>query len=1142
MTNFSFLSTQKEYALFASACIEAEKIYTSAPAMCAVGCRKALELAVKWVYSADKTMKMPYKDNLQSLIHEPTFRFAVDYHTWGKLPFIIKLGNLAVHTERSVQQSDALVSLRGLFEFVQWLDYCYGADYVERTFDESWIPTEKVVVDIRKIKERESLLYEKEAEIEALRKQVEQMSAQYTAEKENHQQVRSFQPEALSEFKTRKIYIDVDLKQMGWKFNGPAADVQEEYPVEGMAGVAGRLGFCDYVLFGKDGLPLAVVEAKRTSKDPNIGRKQAVLYADCLERKFGRRPMMFTTNGFETYFWDDQTAPQRKVSGIFSKDDLQKLMNRREERMDLMGVPIDDNMTDRYYQKEAIRAVCGQIEQGFRKHLLVMATGTGKTRTASSLTDVLTTGTGKTRTASSLTDVLSRGKWVTNILFLADRTALVKQAKDDFKNYLPDMSLCNLCSSKDDRNARIVFSTYPTILNAIDDTKSKDGRQLFTPAHFDLIIIDESHRSIFKKYRAIFEYFDAFMVGLTATPKTDVDRNTYDFFEMEHGVPTYAYDYETAVYQDHVLVPYYNYEVKTKFLDEGITYDDLSEKDKERYEDDFIEDGRIPDFIPSAALNKFVFNETTVDMVLQDLMERGIKVSGGDRLGKTILFAQNKRHAEFVLERFNKLYPQYRGSFAQRVICDDAYAQAIIDAFKQPEKEPHIAVSVDMMDTGIDVPECVNLVFFKKVRSKAKFWQMIGRGTRLCKGLACVDPIDGTYTDKRRFLIFDYCGNFEYFREHKEGYEARETKTLSENIFGKQVKIAMALQESAFAGEEYQLWRSEVADVCHRQVAALNPNLIAVKLRIQAVEKYKNPEAFLSISEGDKGELLTQIAPLVHSEESDEFAKRFDNFMYGLILSHIEQIPAFQYAKKQLCDTASLLERKTSIPQIQAKLKVLREVQTDAFWSSNDILLFEMVRKELRELIKFLDEGGTEQRCIVTKLTDPILDRQEGDQLDAAYDFEDYRAKVNRYVNEHGNTFAIYKLTHNIPLAIGDYQELERVLTSELGSKEDYAREFGETPFGLLIRKIAKLDHEAAMQAFSAFINDQSLNQKQIAFVNKIINHMERNGYMENAAELTKPPFDKPISFIQLFDEKTRTALMETINQIRENAVQIVAS
>ena len=476
------------------------------------------------------------------------------------------------------------------------------------------------------------------------------------------------------------------------------------------------------------------------------------------------------------------------------------------------------------------------------------------------------------------------------------------------------------------------------------------------------------------------------------------------------------------------------------------------------------------------------------------------------------------------------------------MICDDSYAQTIIDDFKQPEKEPHIAVSVDMMDTGIDVPECVNLVFFKKVRSKAKFWQMIGRGTRLCKGLSCVDQVDGAYTDKRRFLIFDYCGNFEYFREHKEGYEARETKTLSENIFGKQIKITMALQESTFAGENYQTWRNELVETCHKQVTALNLELISVKLRMQYVEKYKKQDAFLSISEGDKGELLTQIAPLVQSEETDEFAKRFDNFMYGLILAHIEQMPAFKYAKKQLCDTASLLERKANIPQIKEKLPLLQEIHTDVFWDANDILLFEKVRKELRGLIRFLDEDDGGQKRIITKLTDPIIDSQEGVQLDTAYDFEDYRAKVNRYVNEHGNTLAIYKLTHNIPLAAGDYQELERVLTSELGSKEDYKREFGDTPFGLLIRKIAKLDHEAAMQAFSAFINDQSLNQKQIAFVKKIINHIELNGYMENVSELTKPPFDKPVSFIKLFDAKTRTALIATINQIRENAVQIVAS
>lgn len=1121
MTNFSFLKEKTTYALFAPACVEAERIFAASPAMCAVGCRKALELAVKWVYAADTSMEMPYRDNLQSLLHEPSFRFAVDRNTWGKLPFIAKLGNEAVHTGHNIQKGDALLCLQSLFEFVQWIDYCYGTAYQERKFDPARIPAEKIAVDVKKIKEQESLLDEKQAEIEKLRKQIEEMSARFTAEKDQHKKERTFQSEDLSEFATRKRFIDVDLREMGWKLEGVDADVQVEYEVDGMAGKAGQKGYADYVLFGKDGLPLAVVEAKRASKDPNNGWKQAILYADCLERKFGRRPMIFITNGFETYFWDDQTSPKRQVSGIFSKNGLQKLMSRRTERLKLETVPISDKITDRYYQKEAIRAVCGQIEKGFRKHLLVMATGTGKTRTA-----------------SSLTDVLSRGKYVTNILFLADRTALVKQAKDDFKNYLPDMSLCNLCTNKDDRNARIVFSTYPTMLNAIDDTKTKDGQRLFTPAHFDLIIIDESHRSIFKKYRAIFQYFDAILVGLTATPKTDIDRNTYDFFEMEHGVPTYAYDYETAVYQDKVLVPYYNYEVKTKFLEEGITYDDLSEEDKARYEDDFTEDGVMPEFIPSAALNQFVFNEKTVDQVLQDLMERGIHVAGGDRLGKTIIFAQNKRHAQFIVDRFNALYPQYHGNFAQRVVCDDSYAQTVIEDFKIPEKAPHIAVSVDMMDTGIDVPECVNLVFFKKVRSKAKFWQMIGRGTRLCKGLSCIDQIDGEYTDKRRFLIFDYCGNFEYFRQHKEGYETRETKTLSENIFGKQVRLMMALQESTFADGNYQVWRKELAENCHGQVANLKRELIAVKMRLRYVEKYQKEDAFAYIDDLDKGELEREIAPLVFLDDPDEFAKRFDNFMYGLMLAHLEQMPSFKYAKKQLCDMAALLEKKVTIPQIKEKLPLIREIGTDAFWEAKDLLLFEKVRKELRDLIQFLDEGEKKHQ-IITKLTDPVTEQQEGVQMEAAYDFEDYRAKVNRYVNDHGDTLAIHKLTHNIPLSQGDYQELERILTSELGSREDYVREFGDTPFGLLIRKIAKLDHEAAMAAFSTFINDQSLNQKQIAFVHKVIQHIELNGYMENPAELTKPPFDKPIGFLKLFDAKTRKELVDTINTVRENAVKV---
>jgi type I restriction enzyme R subunit len=1111
--NFDFLQGQTEYVMFANACIEAERVLATAPAMAAVGSRKAFELAVKWVYAADNTITMPYKDNLQSLIHEPSFKFAMENQTWNKLPYIIKLGNLAVHTDKAISRSDALLSLAALFEFVQWIDYCYGANYEERHFDESRIPVERVILDEARIKEKDSLIEQKDSEIEALRAKITAMSDQLTADKTQHKEERQFTPEDISEFMTRKKYIDVDLKLLGWIFGD---DVREEVPLKGMPN-SKETGFADYVLYGKDGLPLAIIEAKRTSKDPKIGNQQAKLYADCLENMTGRRPMMFTTNGFEFNLWDDVTSPQRKVSGIFAKADLEKLMNRRNERKALNEIPINDQITDRYYQKEAIRAVCANIETGHRRSLLVMATGSGKTRTA-----------------SSLTDVLSRGGYVTNVLFLADRTALVKQAKDDFKSHLPDMSLCNLLSNKDDKAARIVFSTYPTMLNAIDTAKSNDGKRLFTPAHFDLIIVDEAHRSIFKKYRAIFEYFDGLVVGLTATPKTEVDHNTYEFFQMENGVPTYAYDYETAVEKDHVLVPYYNIEVTTRFLEQGITYDQLSAADKARYEEDFTdEDGAMPEFIPSPAVNSYIFNQATVDRVLEDLMTKGIKVAGGDKLGKTIIFAQNKKHAQYITDRFDMLYPQFKGSFAKRIVSEDNYAQTLIDEFKVASKQPQVAVSVDMLDTGIDVPEIVNLVFFKRIRSKTKFWQMIGRGTRLCKNLF------GDGQDKLRFVIFDYLGNFEFFRVHKDGLEGTEAQSLSEAIFAKRVRLIHHLQQAGFVDGSYQAFRSGLVATALHQVHALNTELVSVKLQLQHIESYKKADAFICLGEADKSNLVKYLAPIIYMDDTDESAKRFDNFMYGLMLAQLEGMPQFKKARKQLINVCISLSKRATIPQIKEKLELINTIGTEEFWQSVDILGFEKVREELRGLIKFIiDEGGTSP--VYTNLADEVLEIKEGQVLYQAYDFEDYKLKVNRYIEKNRDHLAIYKLRNNMPLTDIDYKSLEHIFTGELGTAEDYKREFQDTPFGLLVRKIAKLEQEAATAVFSVFINDQSLSQAQIVFVKKVMDYIVQNGYIENVAELTKPPFDKPQNFIKLFDGSKQKQIVELVTQIKKNALYVV--
>jgi type I restriction enzyme R subunit len=518
-------------------------------------------------------------------------------------------------------------------------------------------------------------------------------------------------------------------------------------------------------------------------------------------------------------------------------------------------------------------------------------------------------------------------------------------------------------------------------------------------------------------------------------------------------------------------------------------------------------------------------------MVLEDLMTKGIKVAGGDRLGKTIIFAQNKKHAEFIVERFNKLYPQYHGTFAARVVCDDNYVQTLIDNFRVAEKEPHIAVSVDMLDTGIDVPEIVNLVFFKRVRSKVKFWQMIGRGTRTCRDLF------GPGEDKQHFLIFDYLGNFEFFREHQEGLPGAEAQSLTEAIFAKRVRLIHLLQHSAFADDAYQEMREGLIETVVQQINALNPELIAVKLQMQHVEKYKNKEAFVCLEELDKHNLITYLAPIVYMDDTDEYAKRFDNFMYGMMIAQIEAMPQFAKSKKQLMNICVHLAERAIIPQIRAQLEFINTIGTEEFWQDSDILNFEKVRLELRELIKFIvDEGSG--RTIYTNLKDEVTSITQGQVLPPAYDFEAYRIKVNRYIEENKDHIAIHKLRNNIPLTQKDYEELERIFTSELGTVEDYKREFKDTPFGLLVRRIAKMEYEAAAAAFSDFINDQSLTHEQIVFVKKVIDYIVNNGYIENVSELTKPPFDKPKSFIRLFDGEKQKKLVQIVTLVRDNAVE----
>lgn len=931
-----------------------------------------------------------------------------------------------------------------------------------------------------------------------------------------------FNPDEIPEYQTRKLYIDLDLEYAGWDFE---SNVQTEVEIDGMPNSEEK-GFIDYVLLGKNGLPLAIVEAKRTMYDPKKGLQQARLYAECLEKKCGYKPFVFLSNGFQTFFVDDEEAPERPCSGVFSQDDLQRLMNRRVDALPLSGMQVNLGISGRYYQVEAIKAICANMEAGHRMSLLVMATGTGKTRTAIGLVDVLT-----------------RANRATNVLFLADRVALVSQAKKKFQEYLPEMSLCNLCIAKekaDGKDARIVFSTYPSILNAIDSVRKKAGERLFTPAHFDLIIVDEAHRSIFKKYRAIFDYFDAQVVGLTATPKDEVDRNTYEFFEMQNKIPTYVYEYKAAVEQDSYLVPYYNIEVMTEFLSEGITYDQLSDEDKARYDDDWEEAAGVeaPDFTPASKLYKWVFNEETVDMVLQDLMENGIKVNGGERIGKTIIFAANKKHADFIVERFNKLYPKLAaGGFIRRVVHGDDYSHSIIDEFKL-KPLPAITVSVDMMDTGIDVPEVVNLVFFKQVKSKTKFWQMIGRGTRLCEGLFPVDCIDGEYEDKRRFFIFDYCGNFKFFREKESVPEGKEPASLSETVFCRQAELVRGMQAAAYADDAHQAWRSEIIYAMVSLTSELDREKVSVKLKRRSVDKFSEKIAYVCLSGSDMHDLKKDVAPLVHIDEDDSFALRFDALMYGFMVAVIFGNQTAAYCKK-VRQIGIGLGQKATIPQVKAKLPVIQRVVEEKYLEGASALQIEFLRKELRGLIQFLTDAH-KLPAIITNLKDPVLSRLEGEVLDSDDDYTDYKLKVNRYIAANSDKLVIHKLRNNIPMNQAEFDELERILTQELGTQKDYESAYGNLEFGLLVRKVVKLDHEAAMAAFAEFINDASLNAQQIAFVHRVVEYVEANGYME-AAALMKAPFDRPASFFKLFDYERQKRFVKLVNRIKENAMRPAA-
>lgn len=1104
-SNFAFLTRNPQFNSFSYACLEAERSMAVGPATAAILTRRALELAVKWLYSSDSDLKVPYQDNLSSLVHDRTFREVIEPGLFPLILYVVKLGNMAAHSNSIISRSEVVVSLHNLHQFASWIDYCYSPDQLEVEFREELLP---IGVEEKKSSEELKMLYDelgaKDRELESMVAANKELRKELKRVREANQDTHDFKVDEISEFKTRKQYIDVALKDAGWVFG---EDCIEEYKLDGMSLGTG-IGYVDYVLFGASGKPLAVVEAKRASINPEQGKHQATLYANSLERKYGQRPIIFYTNGFKTYLWDDTFYPERIISGFYAKEDLQLLVDRRMNRVPLTNIRINDDITDRYYQKEAIKSVCEHFEQGARRGLLVMATGSGKTRVAVSIVDVLT-----------------RHGWVKNVLFLADRTALVRQAKGSFNAHLPDLSLCNLLDDKDNPASRMVFSTYPTMMNSIDETKLDDGKKLFSVGHFDLIIIDEAHRSIFNKYQAIFDYFDAMLVGLTATPKDDVDRNTYEVFEVENNVPTYAYELEEAV-RDKYLVPYNTVETTVKFLEEGIHCDQLTEEEKEQYEETFIGEDELPEFISGDKLNTWLFNADTVDKVVMQLMEKGIKVEGGDKLGKTIVFAKNHNHALFIVERFNKLYPHYKGTFCQVIDNQVKYAQDLIDKFSIPHSMPQIAVSVDMLDTGIDVPDVVNLVFFKKVRSKAKFWQMIGRGTRLRPDLF------GPGIDKQNFSIFDYCGNFEFFRVSPQGDETIQALSLTQRLFNTRIQLVYELQHIDYQEKRYAVYRKALVDELIGEIKSLDKDSFVVKQKLYYIEKYSDFDNWQHLGAIETAEIKEHLGPLITPTEEDEMAKRFDNLVYSLELALVLGANMTR-GKNEIIKTAELLSNYGTIPQVKARDAVIRKVQTDEFWSGVDVLGLEEVREALRDLIKFIKVESSS--IYYTNFSDEFIGVVENSAEFPSTDLKSYRKKVNQYLLENRHHLSVYKLRTNKPLTSDDFLALEQILWSEIGTRGDYEREFGNTPLTVLVRQTVGLDPQAANEAFSEFLDDQNLDSRQIRFVKAIVDYVVINGVLEKKV-LQEEPFRSIGSIVDLFPHGQALKIVSIIDELNKNA------
>lgn len=1060
----------------------AEQYARADPSSALIKLRVFAETMVRWIYR-EFGFPLPWRPNFYDLLDNEAFKSAIPRVVLDKLHLIRKEGNNAAHGV-NVNAAQSLEMLRDAYDLGKWLFVTFGQGKTADCPAYQEPPKQGTDTD-RAEKAVLARLAEQETQLQELLEKLEAERAQKIAAEKKAAEIQSLAlagKTAADELKfdeqtTRRRLTDSMLIDAGWEIapDGASSDeVGQETEILYQPTQSG-IGYADYVLWDDNGKPLGVIEVKKTAKDAESGRKQAALYADGLEKMFGQRPVIFYTNGFDIWIWDDcQAYPPRRLYGFYSKDSLQYLANfQRHAKAALDTLVPSEEIADRLYQLEAIRRITERFAGKHRKALIVQATGTGKTRVA-----------------ISLTDVLIRANWVKRVLFLCDRKELRRQAKNAFSDFLNEPLTVVKAGTAKDRNQRIYLATYPAIMKIY---------QTFDAGFFDLIIADESHRSIYNRYRELFGYFDALQVGLTATPVDFINRNTYRLFGCEEGCPAFYYPLDRAV-EEGYLVPFEVYTHTTRFLREGIKYKDLSDEQKRQLE----EDGEEPELFnyDARAVDKQVYNKDTNRTLLRNLMENGIKNAEGQYPGKSLIFARNHKHALLLQNLFDEMYPQYGGKFCQVIDNYNPRAEQSIDDFKDPSHPLTVAVSVDMLDTGIDIPEIVNLVFAKPVRSKVKFWQMIGRGTRLCPGLF------GEGQDKKKFRIFDHWGNFEFFDEQFAEADPARPKSLMQRLFEARIQLAQTALNAARTDD----FRRAVERI-QRDINALPEESIAVREKWREKRTLSNPEILNVLSPGTAAALRSDIAPLmqwVHIRSHGD-ALEFDLLITDMQTELLRESAGFENLKNRMLNLVSQLQM--NLNPVQEKAETIRKVRSAEFWDGVSAGDLESVREDLRGIMRYRPKRGyTASAAKIIDVYDGEVESESRPANLQSVDMQAYKVRVEDALNELFDTDPVLqKIRAGETVTESDLKALTSlVLTRHPGVDLNVLKDFYQEsamPLDYIIRSIIGMDIEAVKRQFADFVRKHpSVTAKQTRFLGMLQNYISRNGSVE-IERLYEEPF-----------------------------------